>query len=91
MHPLSTGALDGLACAADPPRQRACCELFALLTADGTGVMPDFAASLQAPYQEGGDGAEAVPADRPAARDGRYDCQSVCSSVFGTLQAAAVA
>ncbi len=71
MHPLSAGALERLAHSADPLRQRACSELVALLTADGTGIMPELAASLQAPPQEGADGAEAAAADRPAADGGR--------------------
>ena len=46
---MSTGALDGLARAPDPQRQRACCELMELLTADGAGMTADLLASLPLP------------------------------------------
>ena len=65
---------------ADPLRQRACCELVALLTADGTGVMSELAASLQAPPEEGADGAGAAAADFPAADGGR--CASSCCRLY---------
>ena len=50
------GALEGLARAPDPHRQRACCELAELLSADQSGLAADLTASLQE-----------APADDPTA------------------------
>ena len=89
-HPRTAGALEGLAGTADPLRQRACCELVTLLTADGTGIVRSLVASLQTPPAEGADGAEAATAQPGAALNGRYDerAELMSRAVFQTGDAA---
>ena len=70
---MSTGALDGLARAPDPQRQRACCELMELLTADGAGMTADLLASL--PLPPGAENGEILAMERP-----REECHTSTSA-----------